>query len=591
MIQLRRSIAGSLLVRLAGLMTLALLPLGLIALYQTNAVVTEASRLSHASLLDRTQRAAARERELLQRAGGVTEGLAALILPFTGDQDACSEFLRAFTQRENPFTFAAFIGPDGQMNCTSNGVKADVSQEWSFLKAQTVNGPSFAVDANISGSLAPQLLATSPVRQSGIIAGYVSIGVPHRMASAQAGEPAAASGIQFSTVDSQGDILFSSTAGEDAELTLPSDVPRRELLQRAGQTFFGDSHSGSPRFFAVSAIIPGQVAVVGSWPVEKAMSMAGNTASLMTMAFPVLMWLAGITVAIFGLQRSVIRHLSALRTAMRRYALGERADARLELSHPPREFEEAQQSFNRMVAILSEAERRREQDLAEKTVLLREVHHRVKNNLQMIASIMNMQSRSAHSQEARSMLAQLQRRVRGLATIHRSLNTNPDVTTVDSRELINGLMEEIGSLNPSNGPNVEIGGEVAAAPLSQDQAVTLSMLFSEAMTNAVKYAGKPQDGPARITVRLHPADAETLELEICNTKGERVFETGDEDLGTGVGTRLMRAFTTQLDGEAGVEETEDCFCYRLRFPAPPGTVAEETAHAPGQESHASEPAE
>ncbi|MFW8633538.1 sensor histidine kinase [Cribrihabitans pelagius] len=570
-------------------MTLALLPLGLIALYQTNAVVAEASRLSHASLLDRTQRAAARERELLHRAGGVTEGLAALILPFTGDQGACSEFLQAFTQKENPFTFAAFIGPDGQMNCTSNGVKGDVSQEWSFLKAQTVNGPSFAVDANISGSPTPQLLATSPVRQSGTIAGYVSIAVPHRMASAP-GQPGVVSGIQFSTVDSQGDILFSSLPAEDASLTLPSTVPRRELLQRTGETFYGDSHSGNPRFFAVSAIIPGQVAVIGSWPMEKAMSMTGNPASLMTTAFPVLMWLAGITVAVFGLQRLVVRHLSALRTAMRRYALGERADARLELSHPPREFEEAQQSFNRMVTILSEAERRREQDLVEKTVLLREVHHRVKNNLQMIASIMNMQSRSAHSMEARNMLAQLQRRVRGLATIHRSLNTNPDITTVDSRELINGLVDEIGSINPSHGPGVEIGRDVIEAPLSQDQAVTLSMLFSEAMTNAVKYAGKPDEGPARITVSLHLADADTLELEICNTKGERVFETVDEDMGSGVGTRLMKAFTTQLDGEASILDTEDCYCYRLRFPAPPGTGASITALRPRQGDHASEPA-
>ncbi|MFW8594098.1 sensor histidine kinase [Cribrihabitans neustonicus] len=590
MIQFRRSFAGSLLVRLAGLMTLALLPLGLIAIYQTNAVVTEASRLSHASLLDRTQRAAARERELLQRAGGVTEGLAALILPFTGDQEACSEFLRAFTEKANPFTFAAFIGPDGQMNCTSTGVTRDVSQEWSFLKAQTVDGPSFAVDDNISGSSTPQLLATSPVRQSGTVAGYVSIGVPHRMASTMPGQPGAASGIQFSTVDSQGDILFSSAPPEEANLTLPSSVPRRELLDRTGETFFGDSHSGNPRFFAVSAIIPGQVAVVGSWPVEKAMSMTGNPASLMTMAFPVLMWLAGITVAVFGLQRSVIRHLSALRTAMRRYALGEREDPRLELSHPPREFEEAQQSFNRMVTILSEAERRREQDLAEKTVLLREVHHRVKNNLQMIASIMNMQSRSAHSMEARSMLSQLQRRVRGLATIHRSLNTNPDVTTVDSRQLLNGLVDEIGSINPSHGPGVEIGRDVIEAHLSQDQAVTLSMLFSEAMTNAVKYAGKPKNGPARITVSLHLAEEGTLELEICNTKGERVFETPDDEMGTGVGTRLMQAFTTQLDGVASILDNEDYYCYQLRFPAPPGTEAPITASQPGQGENASEPA-
>ncbi|UWQ74374.1 sensor histidine kinase [Leisingera sp. M658] len=589
MINVPRLQAGSLLVRLAALMTFALLPLGLIALYQTNAVVAEANRLSHASLLAHTQQAAAKERELLQRAGGATEGLAAAILPVFGSGDRCANLMKAFIQGQNPFTFAAFITPGGSMECTSDGSIGDVSETWLFLKARKAARLSFAAGQDILGGGGPQLVATSPVQRDGILLGYVSIAVPHQLTKSLSGTKWAEQGIRFVTLDAQGEILSASVPEQQAAQSLPVSVPRRELLQRSGDTFFEDARSGQERFFAVSEILPGQVSVVGSWPVENAMTVSASPTSWMTLAFPVLMWLAGISVAVLGLQQMVIRHLSALRRAMRRYALGERDDPSLKLSSPPREFEEARLSFNRMVAILSEAERRRELDLEEKTMLLREVHHRVKNNLQLVASIMNMQGRNAQTPEARRMLAQLQRRVRGLATIHRSLNTNPDVSTVDSRELINELIAEIGTMNAGTGQDVAIETNLAQMPLSQDQGVTLSMLVSEAMTNAVKYIGVPDGGRPEISVSLRETAKNWLELELTNTKGQPLLDPAEEFGGTGIGTRLMAAFATQLDGEAATHETEHSFTYRLGFPAVAGAVPP-AAPMPEQEQDAAEPA-
>ncbi|NSY38039.1 sensor histidine kinase [Leisingera sp. ANG59] len=553
-------------------MTFALLPLGLIALYQTNAVVDEATRLSHASLLDQTERAASRERELLQRAGGATEGVAAAILPVLQDRRACNDLLKAFTEGPNPFTFAAFITPDGRMVCASDGKARDVSDRWMYLKARQTSQLSFALGRDLLGEGGSFLLATSPVQGDGILLGYVSIAIPHKVAGARSGKNLSERGIQYVTIDAQGEILSSSVPEEEAAQVLPVSVPRRDLLEHTGETFFEDDRSGDERFFAVSDILSGQVSVVGSWPVENAMTAARNPASLMTLAFPVLMWLAGISVAVLGLQQMVIRHLSALRRAMRRYALGEREDPQLELINPPREFEEAQQSFNRMVVILSEAERRRELDLQEKTILLREVHHRVKNNLQLVASIMNMQGRTAQTPEARRMLSQLQRRVRGLATIHRSLNTNPDITTVDSRDLIQELISEIGSMTAGTGQEIVIETDLAPVPLSQDQGVTLSMLVSEAMTNAVKYLGVPDGGRPRIDVRLRETARDWLELEISNTKGQPLATENEAVEGTGIGARLMMAFAAQLDGVASTDETEAAYTYRLGFPVTAGAV-------------------
>jgi two-component sensor histidine kinase len=168
------------------------------------------------------------------------------------------------------------------------------------------------------------------------------------------------------------------------------------------------------------------------------------------------------------------------------------------------------------------------------------------------------------------MLSQLQRRVRGLATIHRSLNTNPDVTTVGSRELIKELIGEIGSMAPGTGKALNIETDLAQAPLSQDQAVTLSMLVSEAMTNAIKYVGTPENGRPEIRVTLRETAPGWLELEISNTTGKPLLPEEETSDGTGIGARLMAAFAAHLDGQTETRETEDRFIYRLGFPAAEG---------------------
>uniref|UniRef100_UPI002B272CFD sensor histidine kinase n=1 Tax=Leisingera sp. TaxID=1879318 RepID=UPI002B272CFD len=190
---------------------------------------------------------------------------------------------------------------------------------------------------------------------------------------------------------------------------------------------------------------------------------------------------------------------------------------------------------------------------------------------------------------ARRMLSQLQRRVRGLATIHRSLNTNPDVSTVDSRELIDELIAEIGSMNAGSGQDVVIETDLAQVPLSQDQGVTLSMLVSEAMTNAVKYIGVPEGGRPEIKVSLRETAKNWLELELTNTKGQPLLDPEEDVGGSGIGARLMTAFATQLGGKGVTQETEDTYTYRLGFPAVAGAAPPE-ADSQEQKQDATEPA-
>lgn len=213
-----------------------------------------------------------------------------------------------------------------------------------------------------------------------------------------------------------------------------------------------------------------------------------------------------------------------------------------------------------MAIIIAESEARQDKDLKDKEVLLKEVHHRVKNNLQMIASIMNMQLRSAKTPEAKFMLASLQRRVNGLAMLHRTLYTTPDLLTIEANELLEAVVTDISTMMTV--PGVVIERDLDALPLYPDQAVPLSMLLAEALTNALKYVGAKEDETPSVRVTLKEQSGGQYQLSVTNSKGPVMLRPLPEvETISGLGTKLMQAFVSQLEGEQKV--TEDEYHYGL----------------------------
>ncbi|WP_157598641.1 sensor histidine kinase [Tateyamaria omphalii] len=546
-------------------MTLALFPLGAIALWQTNEVVSATVRLSEEIVLSQTERAAASERRLLERGRGAAEGLAALLGPVAGDAAQCSEMMARFVSRQDTFVFAGFIGRDGMMECTSNGVTFDFADDPSFARAIEQEGQIFEV--NLSGVATGDsvVIISNPVKIDGRFAGFVSLSMPHETAKPPAAGLTEDSRFDHVTINRAGRILFSSRELSSAGGILPTDTDPTAFLERDGETFLARSIDGRERLFAIASIVPGEVVVVGSWSTGRTLNSLGATPVWVPLLFPVLMWFAGLAVAFLGLHRLVIRHIYALRRSMRQFALGQRDEPGLQLDDPPAEFEVLETSFNRMVYALTHAERQAEQDLSEKTILLREIHHRVKNNLQLIASIMNMHARAAKTPETRALLSQLQQRVRGLATVHQTLNADTDDSTVDAQSLIRRLVRELIPMADALKRDIQTTTDIAHVQLGQDQAVTLSMLAAEALTNAVKYIDAPQGQPLTLDISLTQDNAQTLTFTIINSIGQGSDRTPDMMESTGIGTRLMRAFVAQLDGEESRDETETHFTYSVTF--------------------------
>lgn len=548
--------------KLIGVLTLALLPLGLISLYQTLEILEDTRAQARASLMARTVAAATSERELIQEALGAAQGLSAAVL--ISDPAVCSDVMAEFVESHPQFIFAGFIDREGWLGCQSAGQPQDLSD--SPVVEQVFADGEPAVEVIAVGRITGRsvVVISHPVFRDGALAGAVNISIPHRVATGFLPRTDGENTMHLVTISKSGSIIAASGNSVDTDRMLPGGMTTQEIFARRGDTFRARTPAGEERVFAVSQMIPGSVALVGSLPTGFAFDKGAIARAWSPLVFPVLMWVVGVFVAYFGLQRLVIRHITALRRAMRQYALGKLKGGRLELSSPPEELRDTERAFNQMVLLLARADARQEQDLRDKEVLLREVHHRVKNNLQLIASIMNMQARKAKTPEARRMLAGLQRRVRGLATLHRALYSTPEYTTVNGADLMEALIDDIISL--SSEPELRITRKLDPVQLYPDQAVPLSMILSEALTNAVKYVGVDGSGQARIVISLEVTESDCVRLRVANTVGARLEGRGGPEMeGDGLGSRLMAAFMSQLEGITEAREEAGWYVRDIRF--------------------------
>jgi two-component sensor histidine kinase len=566
----------SLTVYLAGLVTLALLPLGIIAVFQTRMVISATDEISRKSLLARTFAAAGEEREMLQKAVGAGSGLAAFVTNVAEDRDACSSLMRSFVTRQTEFIFAGFVEPSGRMACSSLDEMIDFSDTPGFAALLAEPKLDFSVNQSELATEQSVMIVTQPVFDEGTLKGFVKLSIPHVLTRDSSEDLDLNDGIIIALFDAEGELLASNAGLDKVQDFLPPLADNRLVLSHTGQTFSSTTPTGEDRIFAVTSLIPGEVDVIGSWPREEALASVGPGYVGLTLAFPILMWVAGLGVALWGLHRMVIRHLNSLSTALRRFALGDRAPMPT-LQDAPEEFQYIRTAFNRMALLVGEAEARTDKDLQEKTILLREVHHRVKNNLQLVASIMNMHARTANTPEARRLLTQLQRRFRGLAMVHHTLNDDSEMTTIDTRTLIDRLVSELAQPAPINGQHVEVTTEAAPVELGQDQSVALSMLLAESLTNAAKYVGIPDDGKPEIAVRLAETAPGELILSVRNTCGETPEAKAESILtSSGIGQRLMEAFVAQIGGTGRVIETPEHYTYEVTFQV----IADDPMHAP-----------
>lgn len=212
---------------------------------------------------------------------------------------------------------------------------------------------------------------------------------------------------------------------------------------------------------------------------------------------------------------------------------------------------------------LEQEVRRRTRDLEDavraKSMLVHEVDHRVKNNLQMISSLLAMQARKIKDPDARSSVESMLQRVESVGTVHRRLYQSKDVQQFDFADFIRDIASETMKVF-GNGP-VGLSLDLEAAMVPSSQASPLALIFNELMTNALKH-GFPDGRSGHLTISVKRR-GDQLCFSVADDGAGRGVGGAD---GQGFGTRLVRTLARQLQAHV---EWRDLH---------PGTIAEVTLY-------------
>lgn len=199
------------------------------------------------------------------------------------------------------------------------------------------------------------------------------------------------------------------------------------------------------------------------------------------------------------------------------------------------------------------AEARIRDSLQEKEVLLREVHHRVKNNLQVISGMLELQASTVPDEEARTSLREGRNRVMTMSLIHQKLYQSEDIAHIAMDSYMKGLSADLFSSYGVDPSRVSLRVLADPVHLGLDMAIPMGIIANELITNAIKYAFP--EGPSRrqgsITVRFQDAGDEKVVLTVSDD-GAGLPPDFDLEKATSLGLKLVHSMVDQLGGKISV---------------------------------------
>lgn len=213
-------------------------------------------------------------------------------------------------------------------------------------------------------------------------------------------------------------------------------------------------------------------------------------------------------------------------------------------------------------------QRQIETSLREKTTLLNEIHHRVKNNLQVISSLLNLQASASRDERVRTALRDAIGRVRSIGLMHELLYERKNFATLDLGAYLQRLIRLVRSTYSADSVRVSFTIDIEAIPVSIGQAMHCGLIVNELLINALKHAF-PAPAEGRIGVALRQVAAGRLLLTVSDD-GIGFPQAPDVDVSETLGLQLIRLLADQMRGSLRVshrESAHESVRYELTFPA------------------------
>ncbi|MBX6321636.1 MAG: HAMP domain-containing protein [Rhodospirillaceae bacterium] len=341
---------------------------------------------------------------------------------------------------------------------------------------------------------------------------------------------------------------------------------------------------GTPRHFVYVplGLRPlGQFVAVG---VDEAASLQQIArATWRAVAFIAVGTVLGLGFAVIGSRHFLQRPIRRLVAAAQRWREGD-LTARAELPPGASEISTLGTAFDEMAAALAsrtseliEAKRRAEQRATDaesaeqqKSLLLQEVNHRVKNSLQLVSSLLNLQAGTVRDEEGRHRFAAAAARVQTIARVHARLFQTGNVRSVEFGQYLRDLCADLGhTYAGQDQPRFDI--DVATIELPTDRVIPLALIVNELLTNVFKYAYRPGE-PVRVRIVTRRPDEGTLLVSVSD-EGLGLPRDFDIHRSGGLGMRLIDSLVAQLGARLEIERPARGTRFVLRVPLNGGSAA------------------
>jgi two-component sensor histidine kinase len=485
---------------MALLLGLAMLPAGAIAMQVgLNAVAARQSAYEE-SLGRQALQSASSERTAIDEVREMLRVLAAAPSMREIQAGDCHEWLGDVVRRYGYLTAIAVSDESGAVECSVPTVRRGFRPPANVVQERARRRDAFAIGYVTYGAISrtPVLAAMEPIRgQDGKRVGFIGASIKLDRLEAMLNQNRAFANARSAMVDAAGNVIAQSSP--PASGALASALPdAAQIVQALGRdpTFIQLDNGGA----VVVPLSAPDLYMVMAWPDQQPVLQRtwGVAASL---AAPLLIWMLAVAAGWFAIEVFVAHPLSTLESAARGYARGEDVPEAAELAGAPDEIRSLRRTLAAMAKTLRSREQRLVQALAEERALLRELNHRVKNNLQMVASLLNIQARGANDEGEAWGLARAHDRVQLLALVHQRIYASGELRELRLDDLVAEIARQLLQSRGAQARGVQLTLEMDPVREDADRAMPLAFMVGEAISAALDTLGGAVE--AQLKLWLH----------------------------------------------------------------------------------------
>lgn len=488
----------------------------------------------------------------------------------------CEPRLTALAEQVESVDGLARLTPTGVTTCASSDLSrsppawlSQARQSAWFQRLRSGEQTVLARAPAVQGRPPQLVVAIRLERPLGSFDGAMIALVPLSALQPDTDDPGLPEGSEAALTDSEGRIL---TATRMEVFRLDRGPPLIGWVDRAresGSSIFEADSDGRHRVFAGAALAGRDVYALLSAPAPGLLSWA-RLNPVGSLLMPLLAWFAAFACVMLVSDRIVVRWLEYLERIAAIYARGKFSVRPVQAVNAPSEIRVLATTLDELAETITTRDAALLASIAEKDALMREIHHRVKNNLQIISSLLSMQQRALTDAPAKAAVGDTRQRIAALALIYRTLYQSDDLRYADARIFLTELVGQLIASESGRGHMVTSSVEADSLVVDPDKLAPLALWLVEAVTNAQKHAFAGRGGDLKVRFKV---DGEVSVLEVQDN-GPGPSDT----MSAGVGRTLMGAFAKQLRGEAEMVEAEGGGTIaRMRFATPEAIIPTDPA--------------